>query len=243
MSKRIWNTAICLALLLVVSACKGSPESELVGNWYEIGGEEHIQFFQDGTIVISGEGNYSGDYSILDEKTMRIDLGGLGALTGPLIAEYEIAGEILSLRSSGGDTDRYTKNEKSARTGKGLILDDSDPEVAAAMRDAEIRSQVTEGLNLAGGPKVAVTEFYQDNGRFPSGNREAGLSDATEIQGMYVSAVAVQDGIITASFAKGADDAIRDKSLILTPKAGDGYVSWECSSRQIKNKYLPAACR
>ena len=53
--------------------------------------------------------------------------------------------------------------------------------------DYTVRSQVADGLRLASGTKNAVTEFFQDSGQMPTGNTEAGLSAAAEIQGKYVS--------------------------------------------------------
>ena len=37
-----------------------------------------------------------------------------------------------------------------------------------AYLDYAVRSQVAEGLNLAAGAKVAVAEYYQDQGDFPA---------------------------------------------------------------------------
>ena len=36
--------------------------------------------------------------------------------------------------------------------------------------DYTTRSQIAEGLNVAGGAKSAVTEYYQDRGAFPTNN-------------------------------------------------------------------------
>ncbi|MCH6548628.1 MAG: pilin, partial [Proteobacteria bacterium] len=47
-----------------------------------------------------------------------------------------------------------------------------------AYQDYTVRAQVSEGLNLGGGAKTAVTEYFQDRGAWPVNNTEAGL-DAT----------------------------------------------------------------
>ncbi|HEX2139136.1 MAG TPA: pilin, partial [Woeseiaceae bacterium] len=77
-----------------------------------------------------------------------------------------------------------------------------------AYQDYTIRAQVSEGLNLASGAKVAVAEYYQNNGAWPSCNDlatcadNAGLPAATTITGNYVSQVAVgANGVITATFS------------------------------------------
>ena len=51
-----------------------------------------------------------------------------------------------------------------------------------AYQDYTIRAQVSEGLNLSGGAKAAVTEYYQDQGTFPITNTIAGLDIAANIR-------------------------------------------------------------
>ena len=78
-----------------------------------------------------------------------------------------------------------------------------------AYQDYTIRAQVSEGLNLSGGAKAAVTEFFQDRGSMPTDNDEAGLADAdTEIQGKYVSSVEVTNGVIEVTYGNDAHQVI-----------------------------------
>ena len=117
-----------------------------------------------------------------------------------------------------------------------------------AYQDYTIRAQVSEGLSLSGGAKVAVTEFYQDRGSLPSNNSTAGLAAAGDIEGNYVSQVAVADGVISVTYSddspQSANSAIDADILILTPNtANAGSVRWICSSTTLANKHLPAACR
>ena len=113
--------------------------------------------------------------------------------------------------------------------------------------DYTVRSQVSEGLQLAMGAKSAVTEFFQDRGRMPTGNTEAGLSAATAIQGKYVSSVAVgnQDGVITVTFGNDVNQMIFGESIILTADTTvAGSVQWVCASAGvIEEKNLPTSCR
>src|SRR5699024_2634846 len=57
-----------------------------------------------------------------------------------------------------------------------------------AYQDYTIRSQVTEGMNLAGGAKAAVWDYWSSHGAFPNNNEDAGLADPASIGGEYVSA-------------------------------------------------------
>jgi type IV pilus assembly protein PilA len=115
-----------------------------------------------------------------------------------------------------------------------------------AYQDYTIRAQVSEGLNLAGGAKAAVTEFYQDRGVFPTDNVEAGLSIPTDIEGNYVTSVGAVGNMITVTYggAAPAHALIAGQNITLTATDNNGSVSWLCQSGGvIADKHLPAACR
>ena len=115
-----------------------------------------------------------------------------------------------------------------------------------AYQDYTIRAQVSEGLNLSGGAKAAVTEYFQDRGALPSDNAEAGLAASGDIQGKYVSSVEVDDGEIEVTYGNDAHAVITGDALQLTPDTTQaGSVQWDCASSgtAIENKHLPAACR
>ena len=117
-----------------------------------------------------------------------------------------------------------------------------------AYQDYTIRAQVSEGLNLAGGAKAAVTEFYQDRGAWPTDNAEAGLETNTKIAGKYVDQVTVTagkaNGIVTVRYGNDAHTIINGKTVTLTSTDNLGSVSWECKSGgAVADKHLPAACR
>ena len=112
-----------------------------------------------------------------------------------------------------------------------------------AYQDYTIRAQVSEGLNLSGAAKAAVTEFYQDQGAAPASNVEAGLDAA--IAGKYVFSVNVgANGVITVVYG-GDANANLTGTLLMTPDfvTSPGSVQWNCSGAGIPNKWLPAACR
>ena len=119
-----------------------------------------------------------------------------------------------------------------------------------AYQDYTIRAQVSEGLNLGGGAKTAVAEFYQDRGVWPNGNTgagSAGLSAAANIKGKYVKSVAVgaTNGIVTVTYGFDAHTIINGKTLQLSATDNTGSIEWACSSpgNVIEDKHLPAACR
>ena len=109
--------------------------------------------------------------------------------------------------------------------------------------DYTVRAQVSEGLNLAGGAKAAVAEYYQDYKQFPSDNVTAGLAPATDIQGKYVSSVRIEAGEIVVTYGNDADSDIRGDTLVFRPEASDQSVTFVCFSLDIAPRNLPAACR
>ena len=111
--------------------------------------------------------------------------------------------------------------------------------------DYTVRSQISEGLNLSGGAKAAVTEFYQDRGVFPTNNAEAGLEAAANIQGKYVGSVTVVDEVITVQYDNDVNVQILGETITLTADTSSaGSVKWVCASGGvIQDKHLPVACR
>ena len=116
-----------------------------------------------------------------------------------------------------------------------------------AYQDYTIRAQVSEGLNLSGGAKAAVTEYFQDRGTMPATNAIAGLAAAGDIKGKYVDNVTVLLGVINIQYGGDAHAVISTKTLTLTPDTtAVGSVQWLCASAagpEIENKHLPASCR
>lgn len=111
-----------------------------------------------------------------------------------------------------------------------------------------IRSQVSEGMTLAGGAETGVSEFYSNYGRWPTNNTSAGIATTpTSISGKYVDSVTVTNGKIVALFGANANKAINTGKLGLSPIASsNGDVHWACTTAAgttIDTKYLPSSCR
>jgi type IV pilus assembly protein PilA len=115
-----------------------------------------------------------------------------------------------------------------------------------AYQDYTVRAQVSEGLNLGGGAKTAVTEYFQDRGAWPTTNTMAGLEAVpANIKGKYVASVAVgANGLVTVTYGIDAHAALlAGKTLTLSPLDAGGSVTWTCASATLPDKHLPAACR
>lgn len=109
-----------------------------------------------------------------------------------------------------------------------------------AYQDYTKRAHVSEGLSLAGGAKASVTEFYSSMGHFPTNNASAGLATSTDIKGNAVTSVAVNGGKITITYNDKVDNG---KTVIMSPQAGNGGVTWTCTQGDLDDKYRPANCR
>jgi len=115
-----------------------------------------------------------------------------------------------------------------------------------AYQDYTIRAQVSEGLNLAGGAKAAVSEYTMDTGAFPSTNAQAGLSAAGTISGKYVTSVTNTSGVVQVDYGNSAHTTLATGGLLqLSAVTSAGSVQWICKSdsNTIADKHLPAACR
>jgi type IV pilus assembly protein PilA len=111
-----------------------------------------------------------------------------------------------------------------------------------AYQDYTVRSQVTEGLNLAGAVKAAVAERYAQDGTWPTTLTQLGIVDAggteTPPVGKYVSSVdlAGNNGTIVITYSGtasgGQANAVIDaQTLALQPYvSGNQDVIWRCGT-------------
>jgi type IV pilus assembly protein PilA len=128
-----------------------------------------------------------------------------------------------------------------------------------AYQNYTIRSQVTEGINLASGVETGVAEYYANTGTWPSTITLAGGDAATPIVGKYVTGVTVgTGGVITVTYGNQASASLTG-TLSLTPATStNGDVSWVCGNHTtptgltvsvattaptVAQKYLPQVCR
>lgn len=128
-----------------------------------------------------------------------------------------------------------------------------------AYQDYTVRTQLTEGLNLASEVKQGVADFHSSRGTFPSTNASAGVSAATSITGNYVTNVAVgANGVITITYGNKVNSKVLGQTLALnTRENAAGGVVWVCGNAaapagtsgggtgttNLQNKFLPGECR
>jgi type IV pilus assembly protein PilA len=131
-----------------------------------------------------------------------------------------------------------------------------------AYQDYTVRSQVTEGLNLASAVETGVAEYFANTGNWPALNSNAGI-DSTP-SGKYVTQVEVGTGGITITYGNQANANVTGATLGLTPYlSANNDVIWVCgnhtppsgaslgsnpatsgtTSATMADKYLPQVCR
>ncbi len=113
-----------------------------------------------------------------------------------------------------------------------------------AYQDYIARSQISEALSLAEGPKTGIAEFWSTEGNFPSNNASAGVAGATTINGSYVLSVGISSGLITATMrSSGVSEGIKGATLLISPLTTAGSIKWTCKAGTINDKYIPSSCR
>lgn len=114
-----------------------------------------------------------------------------------------------------------------------------------AYQDYQIRTRVSEGLNVAAAAKLAVAESRSSTNVWPSGNAAAGLPTATSIEGNNVASVAVatgNTGVITITYSGPAP--LNGTTITMTPSWRVGSVVWSCRGGTLTAaKYKPSQCR
>jgi type IV pilus assembly protein PilA len=102
------------------------------------------------------------------------------------------------------------------------------------------RSHVTEGLNLAGGAKAAVSEYFSSNGDWPKSNASAGLAEDVSITGNAVRSVKVDGSSITITYNSKVENG---KTIRMSAEQTSGSITWKCSAGTLKAELRPANCR
>ena len=113
-----------------------------------------------------------------------------------------------------------------------------------AYQDYTKRARVGEALSLAGGAKTAVTEFYSSNNAWPGTNASAGLPEKGDITGNTVKSVEVGPVASAGKITVTVNEKVTDgATLILSPSAAAGSVTWDCTGGTLDAKFRPSECR
>lgn len=107
-------------------------------------------------------------------------------------------------------------------------------------QDRVIRTQVSEGINLAAFVRESVQEYYRKNRRFPADNAALGLPPSSQIVGNHVSSVAVVEGAVVITYGNRVNRFIAGKKLTLRPAVVSGHpvvpIAWVCGNASAPEK-------
>jgi len=128
-----------------------------------------------------------------------------------------------------------------------------------AYQDYTVRSQVTEGMNLASAVETGAAEYFANVGSFPTSLSLAGISATPS--GKYVGSIAIVSGGIQVNYGNQVNAVVTGQSLYITPYlSANNDIVWVCGNHTvpsgasiptgvtntlttIADKYLPQTCR
>lgn len=125
-----------------------------------------------------------------------------------------------------------------------------------------LRSQLSEGFQLAADAKSRIEEYYLVYSALPTDREQAGMSaSAADTQGNYVNNVNITAGVVSVTY-KSSDiqSDLANKVLSFTPYNGGSSIIWSCGkagqpsgaspisgvgnvSTTVEDRYLPASCK
>jgi type IV pilus assembly protein PilA len=119
-------------------------------------------------------------------------------------------------------------------------------------QDYTARAQVSEAMSLNSGMKTALSEFFADQGRFPTGP----ASVSNTLNGKYVSTITFANqagGTVNVDATlrtTGVAQAVQGK--IFSVGTTSGGIRWSCgtlpgmqaaATTTLDSKYVPGACK
>jgi type IV pilus assembly protein PilA len=109
--------------------------------------------------------------------------------------------------------------------------------------DYTARAQMSEAVELMGGTKTPLAEWFSDKGAWPT----ALASVSSSLSGKYTSVLTGVDSggstyTVTATMLPtGVNSNIQGETVDLLTT--DGGQTWTCQANSVDPKYLPGACR
>ncbi len=125
-----------------------------------------------------------------------------------------------------------------------------------AYQNYTIRAQVSEGLTLADGWKVAIAEYYANTGGWPN---QTDLNGTVPSVGKYENNITVASGVVVITYGNQVNQTINTQVLTLVPYTDNNDdVLWQCGTAAppsgniasgataggttVAAQYLPTSC-
>ncbi len=123
------------------------------------------------------------------------------------------------------------------------------------------RAKTTAAFSMLSRPKIAVTEFFHYEGKFPVNNKEAQLPPPEVLAGIETEYIEVVNGAIHITLKKSGPESpekiLSFRPAVLKAEPFGPYMTWVCGNQEvdsrlivsgvnhtnIDNQYLPRQCR
>lgn len=106
-----------------------------------------------------------------------------------------------------------------------------------------VRAEVAQGMETTVRARSLIAEYIGQRGALPSDNRALGLPHPRALGARYVSSVRVIGGKVVITYGNQADTRIHGGHVVMAPMGNVAVLRWQCSSPDIRDRYLPAVCR
>jgi type IV pilus assembly protein PilA len=110
-----------------------------------------------------------------------------------------------------------------------------------AYQDYTIRSQVSEGPTLAEGMKVAIADYYANNGTWPADNAAVGFTST--VSGSYVASIVNTGGVIMITYGTNKSNIKVTAGVLAIAAAANanGDIAWVCGTSATPPGFTVAA--
>jgi hypothetical protein len=106
-----------------------------------------------------------------------------------------------------------------------------------------VRAEVAQGVDLTDRARSLIAEYIGQRGALPDDNKSLGLPKPEAIHARYVSSVRVTGGKVVVTYGNQANLLIRGGHVVIAPMGNAAALRWQCSSPDIRDRYLPESCR
>lgn len=112
-----------------------------------------------------------------------------------------------------------------------------------AYQSYTVRAEVAQGMEMTVRARSLIAEYIGQRGALPADNRVLGLPHPEALSARYVSSVRVAGGKVVITYGNQADARIQGGHVLMAPQGNVAVLRWQCSSPDIRDRYLPTACR
>jgi hypothetical protein len=98
---------------LIIASCAKKLEDDILGKWRNVNDSDTVELLNDGTIMIVNRPGpmIGGRYTFVDKDRIKVELGGMASVVGPLLVTVSIQDDELSWTMPDGSSLKYRREE------------------------------------------------------------------------------------------------------------------------------------